>query len=440
MIYYLLFIIIVLFLIVLLIDKDIFSPSAIICESYILSICCAIINKDVWNLTMSKKTMYLLLLGISMFIIVSELIVHIKLKNTIKTKNSEKTFNKIEINKTYYRIFVIIQIITIFVYFSYVLKVVGGISSFSNFSNLMNYYRENTSYGELDTGIPTIVNQFVKISKILAYFSSYIFIVNRSIDKKNGKKDKENNFLYCVSIVSYGILSLLSGGRFDLIAFCISSIVTWKIVSDIISENKGLNNIKNVMKILVVTLIIMIAFSNLRNIVGRTNKEGLVEYISKYFGGSIQLLDLYMENPTMNKDVLGKETFYGINRTLSKFGLVKNYKMHLEFRAKNGIVIGNVYTSFRNFYSDFGIYGVIILQIILSIFWSLYYKKIKRKNDLKKFDINLVIYCMYINTLFLHSFRDSFFSTVITISTITTIIYLLIVKKIIIKEVKTNDT
>jgi len=433
MIYLLLAIILIIFLIVIYIDKDLFSPSAIICESYLLAVICAIFNIELWNINLGSETVKVILVGILIFVVTSEIIIHTRIGSKNKNKESvPKTIEHIKINKLIYKIIVFIQIITVILYFFYVLKAVGGMSSFANFSNLMNYYRENTSYGELETGIPTYVNQLVKISKIMACITTYIIIKNSLISKKNKISKDPNNKWYIMSTLSYLVLSLLSGGRFGLISYFLFAIVMWKILNDKVYGTISKIDFRKIFKIFMFAIIIIVLFSQLRSLVGRKNEAGIIEYVSGYFGGSIQLLDMFLKNPIKSSEVFGKETFYGINRTLAKFGIVESYKMHLEFRASNGIIIGNVYTSFRNFYYDFGFNGVIILQMVLAIFWSIYYKKIKKQADLSRFDLSLIIYCMFIDKLFLHSYRDTFFSTVITISTITILIYMWFIKRLII--------
>lgn len=432
MIYLLLLAILIIFFIVIYVDRDIFSPSAIICESYLLAVCCAIVNIKVWNIDLNSQTVFLILLGIFVFVAVSLFIVHTTIKKKEPNKRGKIKF--IRVNKFNYKILVFIQILTVIIYFIYVVKAVGGLSSFTNFSNLMNYYRENTAYGELETGIPTYVNQLVKISKILGYISTYIIIRNTLIAKRKKEEKKEKNILYIISIFSFVVLSLLSGGRFGLISYVLGVLVMWMTLKDRIYEIKTSISLRQVLKIICFILVVMIIFSNLRGWVGRKNDDNFIQYISSYFGGSIQLFDMFLNSPIPKSEIFGKETFYGINRTLAQLGIIEPYKMHLEFRESNGIVIGNVYTSFRNFYYDFGTYGIVILQIVMAIFWSIYYKKIKKEKNVCKFDYPLIIYCMFIDKLFLHSYRDTFYSTVLTVSMITIIIYLFVIKKIIIKE------
>lgn len=430
MIYILLVALVLLFCFMLLFDKDVFSPACLICESYVLAVMCAIMNIDLWGIDLSSSTIKIIIIGVLAFIIPSSIFLHTYVNKVMKKSKEEVIQNGTPflLRKSIYLFFVMVQLITLVLYFYYVVKTVGGIGNAFNISNIMNQYREGTSYGDLDSLIPAYVNQLVKISQIIAYISIYNILYKKMI-----LKEKNNIvFLNATSIVLYLLLTLLSGGRYKMISFFIGGLIMWNIINKKISNKKF--NFKNTLKITIIVLSILLIFSQTRTLVGRTNKQGFISYISTYFGGSIELLDLYMKSPIQDSNIIGKESFYAINSTLSKFGIVKPYRMHLEFRSSNGIVIGNVYTALRCFYYDFGIIGVIVLQMILSLIWTKWYKKINNNNDIYKFDTSLLFYCMFVNCLFFNSYRDNFFSSTISISTLTMVFYFIIIKKLLVTQ------
>ena len=195
-------------------------------------------------------------------------------------------------------------------------------------------------------------------------------------------------------------------------------------------------NTKNITKVFLLIVAIVLCFSKTRTLVGRTNDDDFVSYVSSYFGGSIELLDLYLRDPIENDGIFGKESFYALNSALAKFGIMPKYRMHLEFRSSNGIIIGNVYTAFRCFYHDFGIIGVIALQALLAIIWTYWYKRIMKQENLLKFNSSFIFYCMFVNCLFFNSYRDNFLSSTLSVATITMILYFAIIKRVLIKEYK----
>lgn len=432
MIYFLLFLIIIIFLVVLVNDKNLFSPSSIMCESYILAVLCAIINIDKWNISISVKTFQIIIIGILSFIIPSFFVLHCYFNKNDNDSQKSGKYNYC-INKQIYLILIALQFAALILYLYYVIKTIGGIGNVFRLSEILHDYREGTSYGDLESLVPTYVNQLVKISQVVSYVSLYNIFYEKMIKKTRN----DCLFLNIVSIVLFIALSLLSGGRYKMIAFFLAALVMGYTIFKKMT-NKGIN-IKNILKIFLLIVAIVLCFSKTRTLVGRTNDDDLVSYVSSYFGGSIQLLDLYLKNPIENDGIFGKESFYALNNTLAKFDIIPKYRMHLEFRSSNGVVIGNVYTAFRCFYHDFGIIGVVILQALLSIIWTCWYKRIIKQSDMSKFDSSFIFYCMFINCLFFSSYRDNFFSSTMSVATITMVLYFVIIKKLLIRENKVSE-
>ena len=74
---------------------------------------------------------------------------------------------------------------------------------------------------------------------------------------------------------------------------------------------------------------------------------------------------------------MGTRIIYGNLFNFRKFKLVDLSGVYLtnsnlEFRQSNGVAIGNVYGAIRRYYNDFGIGGVIVLQMIASTFLILF--------------------------------------------------------------------
>lgn len=67
---------------------------------------------------------------------------------------------------------------------------------------------------------------------------------------------------------------------------------------------------KYIKYMLIAVVLVTVLFSVSRSWVGRTNESGMLEYVTTYAGGSIQLFDLYMQDPEPPSNVFGKETFH----------------------------------------------------------------------------------------------------------------------------------
>ena len=431
-IYLLLTALIIIFLVVLHFDKDFFSPSAMICESYILAVLCAIYNIDYWKINLSKRTMFVIIVGIISFVFTSFIILHTKMENKEKKIDNNCSNNLVyKTNKLIFNFLVIIQIFTAILYLHYVSKVAGGLKSFFSFNEMMNTYREST-YNDVNLlGIPSYVKQLVNISKVTASIAAFN-IISSSIKRKKEKEKKKYDLVNIISIIAYTITCLLSGGRYGMIIFFLGMLIMWNILSDLaFKKNKKIEIVK-VFKISLIIIILMVSFSKLRYYVGRTNDSNFMSYVTTYFGGSIENIDLYLKNnPRKTSIVFGQRTFSTIHRYLYQLGVENDYQPHSEFmRSINGKSTGNVYTGFRNYYSDFGLLGIIILSAIQSAFWTIFYKKIRNKNNYETIDISLLVYCIFVSGTLLHSYGDYFYGQFISIGTILFIVYGILIKKI----------
>jgi len=421
MIYEMLFILIVFFLVGYVITKDLFSPACIICESYIISIIFGCINSKLqkWEFSISSKTVGICLIGIAVFEMVflifnSKLKVNVNLRinkgiQKLKKPSETEAYN-IELDKTKILFLLIFQLFVLVIYIYFFSRNVGNLH-LKYISNTMMTYR--TSYyfdGSDNSLIPGFVKQLTKLSRVVAYVCIYIYISNNIRKKQSSKR----NNLLLVPCALYIPIVLLSGGRYYIIMYFISSFMIWITLNKIL-ENKQLS-LKNFIKILLIVISIFVFFSVTRTMVGRNSQSGLLEYVTGYLGKSLKVFDLYLEDPVSKSHIWGKETFYSLNRFFYKLGLIKDqYTIYLEFRTLDGIPMGNTYTSFRCMYQDFGILGIIILQGIEGMIFAVMYKKVLAKKECG-YSILLLMYSMMISTLFMHSYSEGFFNEVISLS------------------------
>lgn len=424
-IYELLLILIVLWVFIILIRKDLFAPSSILVLSYIFTTICAIYNIEKWNISLHYNTFYVILIGIISFVLPS---LFLYIKNNKRNIPEYKKLDVINI-KQYKLLFLdFISIIIFVVYSFYFLKAIGGISALSNFNTAMAIYRSKTFFHHINL-IPGWINFLTKICRAIAYIYTYILINNKVLKQKN-----KNNFLYILGILLYIPLIIMSGGRYDLIVYVIYTIMVWSILSTI-STNKKMKA-KKIIKIGVIIFIILIAFSNLKFLVGRNNEVDTIDYITEYFGGSIVIFDMYMQDNHTKSNYIGSETFAGIRKFLYQIKILDNQGISegaSQFRAiYSGKVIGNVYTGFRKMYQDFGIMGVIVLQFLLSIIFNKLYSRAFYKKDKKAISFNIILISSLTFCLALHSFSEAFYSTVLSFNYISFYIIILFIIKFLI--------
>lgn len=422
-------------------DRDIFSPSVVLCIAYIVSILSACVNVNVWAINLHFNTFIVILIGTIIFFIVN--VISMQIGKSIFHINKRKkvvTFDYITIQKFKTVAVCCLGIVVALLYYKAVKSIANNAGSFTDFSSMMNLYRMSTSYS-LEESVPTALNQMVKVSYTCSMIYMYVFINNSISLDKHQYKERKDNLFNLLPVVIYSIQALLTGGRFDLLKMICFMVIIYNVLWHRKNGWNKTKGIKFLFKCVIGLIIVFGGFYLLKAVVGRTNQEDIITYITNYTGGSIQLLDMYLQNPIEKSNILGKESFYALNMFLQKIGILnfEPYIIHLEFRTSNGVMIGNVYTAFRRYIQDFGVLGMMVFQTILGAFYGIFYSYVKYVNSKKKLDYPLMIYALIFYPIFLHSINDYFFSGIISVNYI--IIFalikiesiLLIEKKIILK-------
>ncbi len=429
-IYFLVFFIAFLFVVSFLSEKFLFSPMCIIILSYFISTILAIPNIDLWNINLKYKTIFIILVALFFFMLgyyISSLLKKNRKKKVIQVKNIQcNIFSRFFI--------VVINLITVLLIFISVSKIVGKIN-LSNFGTKIGQYRMLNAYSENIKSIPGYLIQLYKFSLIGFYFIMFI-VINNCIYQKN-KREKCQKYIleFVVCMLCQIMLALLSGGRYNIIT-CFLGMLT--IITIIASENK--EKIQKTFsfsvywKIFICLVVVILLFSSMRSLVGRTNNENSFTYISSYFGGSIPLLDKKIDYIEIGGKQFGYNTFFPVYRLLVKVGIASEAgKGNLDFTT-SGKLMGNVYTALYPIYKDFGVGGVCVLQFIFGFFSYVVYNYVYGSCSLdKKHIITIILYAMHVSAFYLNSYSETFFSYLFSQTFLLELIYCLIIYNFLFK-------
>lgn len=417
MLIYLIIYVIIMFLIsYYTLGQDVFQPSCIVNASYVVSTLCAYIDKDIWNVQYHYYTFIVIASGLIVFYL-TNLFIYIGSNKFVFQKRDNLDMHLINVNMAIFSVVIIGQLVSLLVYYKEVIRITGGGSSFYA---MMNTFRMTVGYG--DDYVSGAAGELEKFSFVCAEVFLFIFINNKIFDKQ--KRNKR----YLLPAGIFIVQALLTGGRFDILIMVFTSMIMYNITWH---RKYGWNRtitFKTISRIVLVVCVIFAAFYLGRALVGRQSDSDIVTYISSYAGGSIPLLDMYLQDPPAHSDLLGKETFYTLLKNLKQIGLISfpDYIVHLEFRSSNGFVIGNVYTAFRRQIQDFGFSGMIILQMIWSGIVSFWYKSMRYHPS----DINIIFYTMMAYPVFFHSVNDYFYMNNVSIGYLITLALTYVIYKI----------
>ena len=178
--------------------------------------------------------------------------------------------------------------------------------------------------------------------------------------------------------------------------------------------------LKNIVIMFCAGFIMLFSFYSASSLIGRdTLNNNMVEYMTMYGGGSIQLFDMYLQNPTQQGEVRGLETFWGEYRFLDDYHIIQLKKKptgSLEWRKSNGYDIGNVYTAYRRWIHDFGIVGCTIILLVVGLFYNIVYNILKYKKENNKYNLLLLFYAYMYYHLILISIDCRIFDELIPAS------------------------
>lgn len=413
--------------------KDILQPGVIFIAAYVVSVFCAVLNIDKWNINFHTNTFLVLLLGAIEFIAISYIVFKIFNKKYPKEEKQSDLKKEYKPIKTWKIVLISIYCLAAIVLLLYnVLQIAGQFDNYSSLSQALGIFKEHTSY-KTDASLPKYINWIQKPMYAFAYIMLYYYIKEVIFNCANIKYVAIKRVYYLIPVICFIIQELLSSNRLSILSLLIGTLIMLGIVWQEKNNWTKNINIKTISIVSVVMIIFLIIFYFSASLVGRKNKKNMVDYITLYAGGSIECFNRFMQDEDrQNNEIIGEESFYYLVKNLYDYNIIEMdefYPIHLEFRDNdNGETIGNVYTAYRRWTHDFGIGGAFILNGIMAIFYSVFYNILK-KQKIKEFAVIMYGYMSY--PLFLHCIDGYLYLLTVRIAFITTsaifvIVYILL--------------
>lgn len=179
-------------------------------------------------------------------------------------------------------------------------------------------------------------------------------------------------------------------------------------------------------------ILLLIGINMLLNRTGENSTLNLIlESIYVYIGAPMQNLDTYLQGTRHTPELWGSQVFRNIYTYLGgKYGISQYlYQLDLPFLKHNGLNTGNVYTTFYQFYYDFGYDGIVPLMAIIALYFSCAYRKIYNNKP-----FTLIIYAYLFNDLIMLIFSDRFYETVASIGFVKHLLITFILYKVLIDK------
>ncbi len=404
--------------------RDLLSPPCIICEGFIISVTFAMTNWAEWGLSSySAVSVGILSLGIVSYLSGSY-ICYIGNSNFIRKQNNLDSIRynntkPIELSTAKILICFLLGVITVYLQYSEVRKIVSG-SSIAEVFLKYNSLLTNNMLSVEETG-SFVVRQSIKLSYVVGLILIAILINNILVE---GFKRKE--FILLISIIPFLILNVVGSTRIGLLKYVAFILSCFNICYHRRRGWKHSLRLKYVIYTIGFLVIVLIAFSRLRIILGRGLRFSPLYYISVYAGGSIKAFDMYVGNGRSVSSVFGQESFNSLLSFLHRIGIVSDPYKRLDFLNYNGNYIGNVYTAFRRYYNDFGMAGVVLLSFVAGFLFTQLFLKCRNSSTDSLLDFKAVFFSFFAWGIYMISIEECMFSTVFSVLYITYSVLLVI--------------
>lgn len=416
-------------------NKDLFSPTVMICISFMISIVLLFFNVERWSINLGIETIGCILVVIITSFVVEGYVKKLALRKINLVNKSEKKFLKI--NGYMYIVLLGFSILEIALFWNEVVRISELARNMGYNGDILFNYRQitahSTNLSAAEMMSPIIV-QGSKIVMAFSYISIYIFINNVFVNRGRIK----DNIRYIIPFILYFVLTIMNASRITLISFFVSCIVMFYILLNKRDRWKVNYSVKFIKIGIISFIIVIVGFVSLSYTVGRHTNNTFFETVSVYLGAPILLFDLYLKSPKISNMYFGQETFVNLYKSLHKLNIIDSYpSFQTEFRYINGYNLGNVYTGMRRPIQDFGYIGLIlVIAIFVGIYSYIYYKKIRgsKARPGKEIDVFIYSYFYYSLTLFAIDFIPYSFFTFGNI--ITIIIMVIFYKYLVVYDIK----
>lgn len=240
----------------------------------------------------------------------------------------------------------------------------------------MTQYRNILLYPQQYYHTKTLIfinSQFYKIALILTYISAYVAIYNGVILDK--PIFKGTGLIIIVGLFCIGS-SIAMGARQPAIEIFIFMILTYLFF--MVKEGYVNQSKRFLFKLIPITIVSPFLYILYGILVGRQDGNNItLERIAELLAGGIYALNAHIWEPARTI-YFGQSSFADIYDKLINFGLLPE-RARMAYHEFDKF--GNTLSLFGRWYEDFGILGVIIMSIIVTVLFSLAYEYLQRRSN-----------------------------------------------------------
>lgn len=407
--------------------KEWYGPYSLFYLPFLACYVIAAYNADKWGFDLEFKTFFILLIGEFAFLI--GCVFAQKIKVGRKKTNVNSVFFCVEgdsIKITTSRLALVVAAEGCF-FLAYLYEVyMWGLRNGCTVTEAINRIMLNGKFGGSAEpfDLSFILQIFLQMNYIIGYLFAYL------LARRILLKDSSNIVLIMIGFIISIMTNFLGGSRGPILEILASLLISFGIVY----YYKTSRRIFPKRQLLAVTFFVVIAaigFFEILPLMGRAQTaKDESDVFTQYIGSQIYNLNYFVEEVDTHSTFFCAETLKSLYGDIESFaGLSLGYRDGMVgnpfvFTA-DGHDLGNVYTTYYNFYIDFGICGVFIFTFFIGWFSQTYFKSIKFSKSLV--NLKLVIYIYMASSIMFSFFASRFFQNVINLKVFIKIFWIIFV-------------
>ena len=400
-------------------DRDFSAPPTVVSFVMLFGAVCTFYNEDLWGLSLSDTTVLIIISGVSAFMIggfFAFAIANFHRLDDAGFSHRVSPIEPINVSRLKSVLVVLGEVLIVFWLFSQLKQLTGG----AMWLDMVSAFRHQKTMDPdaYTMRLPFLLKQSISLCFYIAFV--YCYIVGNNIAAR-----VKQPFINWMPIILATLMAFMQGYRSDMLRFWIAIlVVTYTLRKRSVGWKRGKETRELLKKIIISALCIAVLFVTVRTFVGRTSDKDPLAYLTFYAGCPVAALDAFVKDPLMPSNIIGKETFYNLNLnigTIFDIPELKGYNFFKEFRqSPNGTWVGNVYTGFRPPYYDFGLFGMMIVMMIMGLFFTYFYFKVRTRYGSALIDFRLLVYSYVSYTFFMYFYNC--YNTFVSLSIIKSVL------------------
>lgn len=414
--------ILAIFLLILLIsayllhDSDAITPSVLFCLGFSLCAVFAISNAASWRYEASETVLFTVVFGVALFLFVSW-VVHLVMSKRHGGIGGNHEW-VVPVNRSVLLAFLVLQLIV----FVWTLRAISQMYPAGNpLTSISLYDQANKFSVEGAEAFPFPLGPLRGLCTSIGYYICYL--LGQSFGLGQDGKEKP---LLVLNLTASMLVSFESGGRTTAVSFVIYCFIAFLMVKRQWRATRTTISFKTFLVVFAVFVFVIATFQTMLGLMGRSSGTNYWDYICMYIGAEIPNFDYYLAGSHSPADIFGCMTFYtSIKWIGTHLGIPYFvYQLDLPFRYMNGIIMGNVYTTFYAFVYDFGWWGIPTLTAIMAFVSQWVYERAIRFDSGSHSCIWVILYALAANTLIMSFFSNKFFEAFLCIGLIRNLLFL----------------